>query len=55
MTDVAIIGAGLAGLSCAWSLEAAGLSVTCWKPVTRQGAGCALTWWTAFGLIADSR
>ncbi len=28
MTDVAIIGAGLAGLSCAWSLEAAGLSVT---------------------------
>src|SRR6202046_5850584 len=28
MTDAVIVGAGLAGLSCAISLEAAGLSVT---------------------------
>jgi 2-polyprenyl-6-methoxyphenol hydroxylase-like FAD-dependent oxidoreductase len=55
MTEVVIIGAGLAGLSCALSLEAAHLSVTLLRQVTPRAAGCTLISSKVFASIADSR
>ena len=46
-TDVAVIGAGVIGLACAWRLRQRGLSVTVVDPAPGRGAS-----WTAAGMLA---
>jgi monoamine oxidase len=47
-TSVAIVGAGLAGLTCGWRLRQAGIAATVYEASTRLGGRC----WTRRGDVA---